>query len=562
MTLTQHQIQERIYKSQPQIVSTTVRNRGLDNLSSNVKSGTKKTTLVAIAPLNALPTNMRTTKPMKVSSAALSDLSTRSLPEKFSWHKVKGYRGEQLTKPQNQGMCGCCWAMASATVISDNFVTAQILQNNPNLSTTWCLSCMQNPETMLGCNGGNPATLMNAIQKKGISTKSCTNWDGWCGNDPNCTPITDEQKTTARQLVASGTVNFNKNIPPCNCADDNSDYYLLNIKDAQNYWIGENDKNPSPEDFRSTIKSHIYDHGPVVTVFAVYKNFVEGLWAHTSHGVYLENYNYTKDNTDSTVATFVDPSDENSPVSIANFGGGHAVSIIGWGITNEKIKYDPNEDPDFIPYWVTRNTWTEDWGEGGYFKMAMYPYNKASQFDKPVSLKDASGNVVFEDSLYGGITLITLNSTIPTPTKINNSSNNSTMQVQQTSPSGSNEVPLVPVTKKEERPVQIGDDDNYTPTTTSKISLKKILIGLSIVVGVGLLVFLGIYLWKKYTRLPERQPKVNIFRKDNNSGKETKVGTVKTLQEVILPTAVVSPSTVTYDPLTGVSNTLGAKLYY
>jgi cathepsin B len=40
-----------------------------------------------------------------------------------------------------------------------------------------------------------------------------------------------------------------------------------------------------------------------------------------------------------------------------NVLGGHAVKIIGWG----------NEDG--IPYWLIVNSWNEDWGDQGTFKM-------------------------------------------------------------------------------------------------------------------------------------------------------------------------------------------------
>ena len=37
--------------------------------------------------------------------------------------------------------------------------------------------------------------------------------------------------------------------------------------------------------------------------------------------------------------------------------GGHAVEITGWGVENG------------IPYWEIENTWGEEWGIGGFFKM-------------------------------------------------------------------------------------------------------------------------------------------------------------------------------------------------
>ncbi|VDQ10040.1 unnamed protein product [Trichobilharzia regenti] len=37
--------------------------------------------------------------------------------------------------------------------------------------------------------------------------------------------------------------------------------------------------------------------------------------------------------------------------------GSHVVRIIGWGVEKE------------TPYWLIANSWNEDWGEKGYFRM-------------------------------------------------------------------------------------------------------------------------------------------------------------------------------------------------
>ena len=42
--------------------------------------------------------------------------------------------------------------------------------------------------------------------------------------------------------------------------------------------------------------------------------------------------------------------------------GGHAVKIVGWGVT---------EDANKTPYWIVANSWGPSWGLGGYFWMGM-----------------------------------------------------------------------------------------------------------------------------------------------------------------------------------------------
>lgn len=67
-------------------------------------------------------------------------------------------------------------------------------------------------------------------------------------------------------------------------------------------------------------------HGPVEAAFTVYADFLSyksGVYQHRSGGVL----------------------------------GGHAVKMMGWGVENG------------TPYWLMANSWNEDWGLKGYFKI-------------------------------------------------------------------------------------------------------------------------------------------------------------------------------------------------
>lgn len=37
--------------------------------------------------------------------------------------------------------------------------------------------------------------------------------------------------------------------------------------------------------------------------------------------------------------------------------GGHAVKFIGWGVEKD------------VPYWIVANSWNDDWGEKGFFRI-------------------------------------------------------------------------------------------------------------------------------------------------------------------------------------------------
>jgi len=36
---------------------------------------------------------------------------------------------------------------------------------------------------------------------------------------------------------------------------------------------------------------------------------------------------------------------------------GHAIKILGWGVENDQ------------PYWLVANSWNDQWGDNGYFKI-------------------------------------------------------------------------------------------------------------------------------------------------------------------------------------------------
>jgi len=72
----------------------------------------------------------------------------------------------------------------------------------------------------------------------------------------------------------------------------------------------------------------IYSNGPVETAFTVYEDFLSYMG-----GVYKYTWG-----------------DEL---------GGHAVKIIGWGVTSNNVKY-----------WIAANSWNGDWGEKGFFRIS------------------------------------------------------------------------------------------------------------------------------------------------------------------------------------------------
>ncbi|CAM6095361.1 unnamed protein product [Calypogeia fissa] len=75
------------------------------------------------------------------------------------------------------------------------------------------------------------------------------------------------------------------------------------------------------------LKLELYTNGPFELSFEVYEDF-----AHYTSGVYQ--------------------------FTAGDYMGGHAVKLIGWGTTEEGVDY-----------WTIVNSWNEEWGEGGYFRI-------------------------------------------------------------------------------------------------------------------------------------------------------------------------------------------------
>ena len=74
------------------------------------------------------------------------------------------------------------------------------------------------------------------------------------------------------------------------------------------------------------IKTELMTNGPLEVSFFVYEDFLtykSGIYQHVT-GKYL---------------------------------GGHAVKLVGWGVE------------DGIEYWKIANSWNEDWGENGFFRI-------------------------------------------------------------------------------------------------------------------------------------------------------------------------------------------------
>lgn len=280
-----------------------------------------------------------------------------------------------IHKVPNQQGCGSCWAVSTASAVSDCLVVGGVTREYPNISPTFCLACFPQHQ----CNGGMPAKLALDIMNNGVSDNTCVDYS-WCTNVQGC--------DTSRGGPISHMLN--SRIPPCACAKRyNKKLYFLDKGSVVT--ISVTPSRPVSM-FRDTVKAHIYTYGPVVGGFLVLENFLSGSFTRTNGGVYFDRADY------SAVGDklIFDDSINHS----RNSKGLHAITVVGWGIA-KNIQYDNNKRGD-VPYWHCRNSWGTKWGDNGFFKIAMYPFNKIAQLDKVVNVRIGG-----EHSEIGGLILFT-----------------------------------------------------------------------------------------------------------------------------------------------------------
>jgi hypothetical protein len=343
----------------------------------------------------ALNTDIRFSKVLRsfniLDHPRLAAYSAQSIPTNFNWKTIDPNDSPDIKKkkalispPGNQGLCGSCWSISIAGVISDIFVVSNLVDYAPVLSTTWSLACYPQDQ----CDGGNPANLVEDIAKGGIASDHCIDYS-WCLSNPLC------NNQDPSQHFEASSEELNKLIPKCGCyyGGDKNSHYLYFVEPNSQTLYAKPDDNNSIENSRNIVKKQILLNGPVIGGFVVFNNFMTGKGRFTkiNGGVYLENAIYD----DSDTIKF-----STDQTNSSNYIGSHAIGIIGWGI-EKNIIIDNNGNKADVPYWYCRNSWTESWGDNGFFKMAMYPYNKISQFDVQVKFKT---NTSVEEA--GGIILI------------------------------------------------------------------------------------------------------------------------------------------------------------
>ncbi|XP_077514647.1 cathepsin B-like [Amblyomma americanum] len=212
---------------------------------------------------------------------------------------------------RDQSECGSCWAFGATEAMSDRVCIQTKGRVQVNISAEDLLTCCDSCGA--GCNGGYPAAAWEFYKTDGIVT------GGLYGTDDGCQPYhfaPCEHHTVGPLPNCTGIKPTPKCVHKCRKGYEKS--YSEDKHYAKKVYSISGDE--------TQIKTEIFKHGPVEADFTVYADFL--LY---KSGVYQRH------------------SDD--------LLGGHAIRILGWGKENG------------VPYWLVANSWNEDWGDKGYFKI-------------------------------------------------------------------------------------------------------------------------------------------------------------------------------------------------
>ena len=340
----------------------------------------------------------------------------------IDWRKKAKNLNVLLSPIRDQGQCGDCWAQSSTSVLNDRFIIKKDL-NGLILSSVLTTRCAPSGGTGgividSGCLGGRP-TLAGLFFENQLQNEDR---EGSVGEAmlPR-SPATgaysiDEldgssQYCNISQLIDISNVDVN-NLPTCNqivsCISkkDNTVYRAKVGSTKTLYVVKDDGVTVDPDATINHMKTSLLD-GPIVATFYVTGEFQVGgyningktVWERvTGSDIYINDksnryeqgyIDALKNSTDGNgtpIVQSIKTSGNIQHLSDIMMEGGykssHAVSIVGWDVGKVEGKD--------VPYWIVRNSWGKDWGENGYFKFAMYPYNRDLHLDVP----EVVGNVI------------------------------------------------------------------------------------------------------------------------------------------------------------------------
>jgi len=235
------------------------------------------------------------------------DLTNYAPPDDFDSRKAWP-ACPSIGEIRDQAACGSCWAFGAVEAQTDRHCIATGGKNKPHLSAQDMNSCCDT--CGMGCEGGYPSAAWQYWVRTGVVTGGNYNQKTGCAaySIPNC-----DHHCTGKYQPCGDIVDT----PDCPTqCDDGSSFSAAKQFGSRAYGVAG----------AANIQAEIQKNGPVEAAFSVYQDFLtykSGVYSHTTGSML----------------------------------GGHAVKILGWGVDGG------------INYWLVANSWNEDWGDQGYFKI-------------------------------------------------------------------------------------------------------------------------------------------------------------------------------------------------
>jgi len=239
-----------------------------------------------------------------------------AIPDAFDARTQWGSMCPSVSEIRDQSNCGSCWAFGAAEAATDRVCIQTNGSTIYELSSEDILACCNTCGS--GCNGGYPSSAWTWMRTTGVVTGHNYHEYDWCSSYAlqNCDHHESGQYVPCSSLPAYPTPKCTKE------CDSQAVNYTTSYSSDKRHFQSEY----SVPSVVSKIQTEIMTFGPVEASFSVYEDFetyVSGVYVHKT-GSYL---------------------------------GGHAVKILGWGVDNS------------VAYWTVANSWNQDWGEKGYFRI-------------------------------------------------------------------------------------------------------------------------------------------------------------------------------------------------